>query len=133
MSQSHITFSAELKTKIVLELLQGNPNITDIATNYGTTAENLLIWKQQFLENASRIFEKRGSMKALARRVEKYTQENEKLASMVEKVASERDVACKKLQGLSFPNNKIVTNIRSHTLGMKKQREMISLDYLLIS
>jgi len=72
-------------------------------------------------------------MKALAKRVEKYTQENEKLTSMVEKVASERDLACKKLQGLSSPNNKIVTNIRSHTLGMKKQREIISLDYLLIS
>lgn len=130
MSQSRITFSTEFKTKIVLELLQGNPNITDIATNYGTTAENLLIWKHQFLANASHIFEKRCSMKVLKKRVEKYTQENEKLASMVEQVASERDLAYKKLQGLS---NKIVTNIRSHPLGMKKQREMISLDYLLIS
>ena len=133
MSQSHITFSTELKTKIVLELLQGNPNITDIAANYGTTAENLLIWKHQFLENASRIFEKRCSMKSLKKSVEKYTHENEKLASMVENVARERDIAYKKLKGLSRPNTTMVMNTRSRTVGMKKQCEMISLDYLLIS
>jgi len=133
MSQSHMTFSIELKTKIVLELLQGNPDIANIANKYGVMVENLLIWKHQFLTNASCVFEKQCSMKSLQKRVKKYTQENEELASMVEKVTHERDVACKKLQGLSIPNNKIGINIQSHTSGVKKQREMISLDYLLIS
>lgn len=132
MNQSPITFSTELKTKIVLELLHGKPNLIEIATQYGTTVENLSMWKQQFLANASQIFETQRSKKALKRRVETYVKENKKLTVMVEKVTTERDVVCCALQSLSIAHNRRLMNARSHTLE-KKQREIIALDYLLIS
>jgi transposase-like protein len=133
MNQSPITFSTELKTKIVLELLHGKPNLIEIAIKYGTTAENLSMWKQQFLANTSQIFETQRSKKALKRRVEKYVKENKKLTFMVEKVMTERDVVCRTLQSLSIAHNRRLMNSRSHTLEIRKQREIIALDYLLIS
>jgi len=133
MNQSDITFNTELKTKIVLELLQGKPNVIDIATKYRTTVENLLTWKEQFLANASLIFETQRSTGALKRSIEKYVHENKKLALMVEKIATERDVVCHSLQSLSIAHNRRLMNARSHTLEVKTQHEMVTMDYLLIS
>jgi transposase-like protein len=133
MNQSPITFSTELKTKIVLEVLHGKPSVIDIATKYRTTVENILMWKQQFLANATQIFETQRSMQALERRIKKYVKENKKLTFMAEKVTTERDLVCRTLQSLSIAHNRRLMNSRSHTLEIRKQREVIALDYLLIS
>ena len=50
------TYSAEQKTKIVLELLK-EETLAQIATNYKITAQSITKWKKQFLENASLAFE----------------------------------------------------------------------------
>lgn len=50
-------FSAEQKTKIVLELLKEDQTIAQLATKYQITAKSIQNWKKQFLENAAISFE----------------------------------------------------------------------------
>ncbi|MFA5657898.1 MAG: transposase [Oscillospiraceae bacterium] len=49
-------FGAEYKTKIVLEILQGDEQIGAIAARESISRGQLQNWKKEFLENASRAF-----------------------------------------------------------------------------
>ncbi len=51
------TYSAEQKTKIVLELLKEEETIAQIATKYKISSQSIAKWKKQFLKNASIAFE----------------------------------------------------------------------------
>ena len=51
------TYSAEQKTKIVLELLKEDQTIAELASKYKITSQSIMKWKKQFLENASLAFE----------------------------------------------------------------------------
>ena len=44
-------YSAEQKTKIVLELLKEEQTVSQLATKYKVTAKSIQSWKKQFLEN----------------------------------------------------------------------------------
>jgi len=50
-------FSAEQKTKIVLELLKEDQTIGQLATKYQITTKSIQNWKKQFLDNAAIAFE----------------------------------------------------------------------------
>jgi transposase-like protein len=51
------TFSAEFKTKVVLELLSGKKSLTEASREYEIKDTVLSRWKQEFLERAGEIFE----------------------------------------------------------------------------
>jgi putative transposase len=51
------SYTAEQKTKIVLELLKEESTAAQIAKKYGVTTQTLSQWKKKFLENASLAFE----------------------------------------------------------------------------
>jgi putative transposase len=53
MSKKRRQFSAEQKTKIVLEVLQSDSTLNQIASKYEITPNTVQNWKKQFLENAS--------------------------------------------------------------------------------
>ena len=50
-------FSAEQKTKIVLELMESELTIAQLSKKYEITGKTIQNWKKQFLENASLAFE----------------------------------------------------------------------------
>ena len=56
-------YSAEEKTKIVLELLKKEQTVSQLASKYKVTAKSITHWKKQFLENASKAFEDNASNK----------------------------------------------------------------------
>ena len=57
MSKKKRTFSADFKTKVVLELLSGDQTLAQVATKHEVTPISLKAWKKQFLENASMAFD----------------------------------------------------------------------------
>lgn len=73
-------YTAEQKTKIVLELLKEEQTVSQLATKYKVTAKSIQNWKKQFLENASKAFEDNASSKEHQRELEKLKQENDELA-----------------------------------------------------
>jgi putative transposase len=52
MKRTRKIYSPEFKAKVVLELLQENKTINEIASKYGILPKGLIEWKKQFLENA---------------------------------------------------------------------------------
>jgi transposase len=49
-------FSAEFKTKVVLELIAGKKSLSEASHEYQIKDSVLSRWKQEFLERASEIF-----------------------------------------------------------------------------
>lgn len=50
-------FSAEFKTRVVLELVVGKKSLSEASREYQIKDSVLSRWKQEFLERASEIFE----------------------------------------------------------------------------
>jgi len=63
MSTKRKVYSAEFKAKLVLEVLEGEKTINEIASAYEIVPKNLLNWKKQFLENMSLAFDKSAVVK----------------------------------------------------------------------
>jgi len=51
MSVRRKTFSADFKAKLVLEVLEGEKTVNEIASKYEVLPKSLKDWKKQFLEN----------------------------------------------------------------------------------
>ncbi|MEA3315642.1 MAG: transposase [Campylobacterota bacterium] len=53
MSTKRKIYSADFKAKLVLEVLEGEKTLNEIASKYEILSKNLQNWKKQFLENIS--------------------------------------------------------------------------------
>ena len=53
MSRKRKTYSAEFKAKLVLELLEGDKTLNEIASKYEVLPKSLQQWKKRFLQNAT--------------------------------------------------------------------------------
>jgi putative transposase len=93
MSRKRKQYSAEFKSKVVLELLSGEQTVAQIASKYSITAKSLTDWKRQFLQNASLAFDVSGATKAYKDEIETLKEENEQLAKTLGKTTIERDWA----------------------------------------
>ncbi len=63
-------YTAEQKTKIVLEMLKEEMTTSQLASKYRVTSQSLGKWKQQFLENASLAFDIGGATKTYKDEIE---------------------------------------------------------------
>ncbi len=54
-------YSAEYKTKVVLEVLREEATLNEIAAKYGISPVMISRWKQEFLERAPGVFKKGAS------------------------------------------------------------------------
>jgi transposase-like protein len=63
MSKKRTTYSAELKSKLVIEVLKGDKTLNEIASENGITPKNLQNLKKQFLDNASLAFDRSAAVK----------------------------------------------------------------------
>ena len=100
MSRKRTTYSADFKAKVVLELLEGDNTLNEIASKYNLLPKNLQNWKKQFLNNASLAFDKSIVVK-------EYKEE-------IEKLKKEKDATSKKL-GEVIPNHKTITTPYIHS------------------
>lgn len=114
------TYSAEQKTKIVLELLKEEQTVSQLATKYKVTAKSITNWKKQFLENASKAFEDDASNKEQQKELEKLKAENDELAKTLGRTTVERDWAVGKLKSLDLSNKKCLVDSK---LKISKTRQ----------
>lgn len=63
MSKTRRKYNANFKTKVVLDLLNGNETLSAIAGKYGIHPTQLTKWRRLFLERASEIFSEPGKGK----------------------------------------------------------------------
>ena len=106
MSKKRRIFTAEFKTKLVLEVLKNENTLNEIASKNNITPNNLQNWKKIFLENAEVAMEP-------AKVVKEYKEENIKLqseidryAKVVGKITLEKEWLEGKLRGLDLLSKK---------------------------
>ena len=57
MARTRRNFSAEFKTKVVLDIISGSKSTADVCREYNLKPDLVSHWKSQFLANASQVFE----------------------------------------------------------------------------
>ncbi len=57
MARTRRNFSAEFKTKVVLEILSGNKSTAEVCREYNLKPDLVSHWKSEFVTNAAQIFE----------------------------------------------------------------------------
>jgi len=91
-------YSAEQKTKIVLELLKEDQTINQLATKYQITAKSIQNWKKQFLENASLAFEPAKAVQEFKNEIKSKDEEIAELQKQLGKSVIEKEWLAKKLE-----------------------------------
>ena len=90
-------FSAEQKTKIVLELMESELTIAQLSKKYEITGKTIQNRKKQFLENASLAFEPAKVVSEYKSEIKQEKAENDELAKALGKATVERDWVVGKL------------------------------------
>ena len=93
MSTKRKVYSADFKAKLVLEILEGEKTINEIASVYEVIPNNLKNWKKQFLENMSLAFDKSAVVKEYKDEIETLQYEKDAIAKKLVETIVEKDFA----------------------------------------
>ena len=102
----HRQYTAQYKTRIVLEVLQGEKELGEIAAENGLNPNMVRNWKREFLEKASKVFE--GSHKGEKEAKKQEEAQRKEMARMLKKIGQltmERDFLqdCFRQTGQAIP------------------------------
>ncbi len=114
-------YSAEQKTRIVLELLKEEQTTSQIASKYKITSQSLSKWKQQFLNNASLAFDVGGVTKTYLDEIEELKSENDGLAKALGKATIKVEFVEKKLKSLDLCNKRAMIESKHKYLSISEQ------------
>ncbi len=129
MTRKYIrNFSAEYKTKIVLELLESEETISQLSKKYEITAKTIQNWKKQFINNASMAFEPAKVVSEYKAEIEELKAQNDELAKALGKATIERDWAVGKLNGLDITNKRSLVDSKLNKLSMARQCELLNIN-----
>ena len=131
MSRKRKTFTADFKAKCVLELLEGDKTLNEIASKYNILPRSLQQWKKQFLENASLAFDKSAVVKEYKEEIEQLSKEKDKIAKKLGEVIVERDWLEGKLKGLDLSIRKEMVDsegvqAKSQNPSLNRQLQLLS-------
>jgi putative transposase len=117
MSKKRVTYSADFKAKVVLEILDGEQTLNEIASKHNLLPKNLQNWKKQFLENASLAFDKSAVVKEYKEEIERLRREKDATSKKLGEVVVEKD-----LQVWVFASlGRAVGKLKSLDLSIKKE------------
>jgi putative transposase len=129
MTKKYIkNFSAEYKTKVVLELLESELTISQLSKKYEITPKTIQNWKKQFLSNASMAFVPAKVVSEYKTEIEELKSENDELAKALGKATVERDWALGKLRGLDIANKRELVDSKLEDLSMARQCELLKIN-----
>lgn len=100
MSTKRKTYSADFKAKLVLEVLNGEKTINEIASQYGVLPVSLKNWKKQFLENMSLAFDKSTVVKEYKKEIEDLQKDKDLIAKKLGETIVEKEFLEGKLESL---------------------------------
>lgn len=106
MSAKQKKYSAEFKTKVVLDLLSGDLTLGQVCAKYSVTNKSILAWKKMFLANASLAFSPDKIASDYQAAIAKKDKEVSELHRQLGKRTAELEWASKKLKSLDFDQKK---------------------------
>jgi len=100
MSVKRKTYSADFKAKLVLEVLEGEKTVNEIASAYEVLPVSLKNWKKQFLENMSLAFDKSTVVKEYKDEIETLQKKKDSIAKKLGETIVEKEFLEGKLVSL---------------------------------
>ena len=116
MSKKRTNYSSAFKTKLVLELLQNESTLAQIASKHNILPQNLVNWKKIFLANAEIAMEPSKAVKEYKEELIKSQEQNEHLTTLVGKVTVEKEWLAKKLKSLGSSKLKQLIDLKPTTV-----------------
>ncbi len=101
MSVKRKSYSADFKAKLVLEVLEGEKTVNEIASKYEVLPVSLKNWKKQFLENMSLAFDKSTVVKEYKDEIEELKKSKDSIAKKLGETIVEKDFLVEKLNSLA--------------------------------
>lgn len=128
MSVKRKSYSAEFKAKLVLEVLEGEKTINEIASKYEVLPVSLKGWKKQFLENMSLAFDKSTVVKAYKDEIETLQKDNDALAKKVGNLTIEKDFLEGKLVSLASSKERKALLDTKLNLSLNQQCQLLQIN-----
>jgi len=126
MSRKRVVYSAEFKAKRVIEMLEGEKTLNEIASEHELLPKNLQNWKKQFLDNASLAFDKSTIVKEYKEKVETLKKEKDATSKKLGEVIVERDFVVEKLKSLVSSSVRAKATDTKLKLSLNKQLKLLS-------
>ena len=120
MSTKRKVYSADFKAKLVLQVLEGEQTINEIASKYEILPTNLKNWKKMFLENMSLAFDKSAVVKEYKDKIETLTIEKDSIAKKLGETIVKNDFLVEKLQSLVSSKGRKTFVDTEHKLSLNK-------------
>jgi len=102
MSVKRKSYSADFKAKLVLEVLEGEKTINEIASKYEVLPVSLKNWKKQFLENMSLAFDKSTVVKEYKDEIEELKKLKDSIAKKTGRDDCRKGFSCGKARQLGI-------------------------------
>jgi len=127
MSTKRKIYSAEFKAKVVLEVLEANETLNQIASKYELLPANVKNWKKMFLDNMSLAFDKSTVVKEYKEKIETLQNSNDSLAKKVGNLTLEKDFLVEKLRSLVSSKTRKTFTDTKHKLSLNKQCKLLKI------
>ena len=127
MSRKKTTYSTELKTKLVLELLKGEKTLNEIASANNIIPKNLQNWKATFLANAELAMEPSKAVKEYKDELIELRGKVDEYARVVGKITVERDWLQGKLESLDLSTKQNLVEVQADNMSLLKQTELLGI------
>ena len=126
MSRKRTTYSAEFKTRLVLEVIKEESTLVEIASKNNITPKNLQNWKKIFLENAEVAMEPAKAVTEYKKELIDLQLKVDAYAKKVGELTLENEWAVGKLKSLDSSYKKeLIDNGSDKTISVVKQCKLL--------
>jgi len=129
MSAKTVRYTAEFKTKVILELLSGDLTLAEVCSKHGVTSKSIIEWKKIFLLNASLAFNIDGAVSGYQKTIAEKEKEVNELHRQLGKRTAELEWVSKKLKSLGFEIKKQMIKSELNTeneVSVSRRCELLS-------
>ncbi len=127
MSVKRKSFSADFKAKLVLEVLEGEKTVNEIASRYEVLPVSLKKWKKQFLENMSLAFDKSTVVKEYKDEIEELRKSKDAIAKKLGETIVEKEFLEGKLVSLASSKERKTLLDTKLNLSINKQCQLLNI------
>jgi putative transposase len=125
MSVKRKSYSADFKAKLVLEVLEGEKTVNEIASRYEVLPASLKSWKKQFLENMSLAFDKSTVVKEYKDEIEELKKSKDSIAKKLGETIVEKDFLVEKLNSLASSKERKALLDTKLNISVNKQCKLL--------
>ena len=125
MSVKRKSYSAEFKAKLVLEVLEAEKTVNEIASQYEVFPASLKSWKKQFLENMSLAFDKSTVVKEYKDKIDVLQKDKDMIAKKLGETIVEKEFLEGKLVSLASSKERKVLLDTKLDLSLNKQCKLL--------